>query len=590
MLSSPWNEALLAKVPEVFLCAVMHFNKGDRRYSWLPFVPSRVPLNTPLWRIPYSIVRALKESPILESEDGKFHCPSELVYVPNRFREANGKLLLPFGSSNAKFLSEKYLYGHGELFKRLDVVTMSVENFIDELACFIDTRQAEFRSKPAAWHEQVCRILCSADLESLLGKISRLAIVPLIGFDKWIAPSGARIYFSPSGEEPQIPNGLGVFQVSADIVAEDRGSVARRNLFSSLGVKPYDSTVICRAIISTHESPGFKPGSLSIEDIVSHVVFLKRAGEKSSTSKPNLWVASTDGSRCRTRSVYLDLDSRIDPLGATTVLKPYHTQIQFLHERYETELSLHGDDWAQWLVSQLGVALLPRLVLETGEKFSISNDFRWLCEADPQTALRLLRDRWGHYKRWIVPSENESQARQAAFAPSRLAVIHALSHMKVPCWGGGTALLGKTFLPRKGVLLGLDLRHDDGDGTLTPASAVGTQSLLDPDPAAKRPTNLPDLPIEEAERLANQEAGAASHPRRIFDFLDVQDPENPRWNFLQEFGVITKLEVTVFLHRLRQLKQKATKVSQDEVAALYQLIEKRCGEQEGVEGSLAKVR
>ncbi|KXX80773.1 Heterokaryon incompatibility protein 6, OR allele [Madurella mycetomatis] len=465
---------------------------------------------------------------------------------------------------------------------------MSMENFIDELSCFIDKRQAEFRSKPAPWHEQVCRILCSTDLESLLGKISQLAIVPLTGFDKWIAPSGVKIYFSPSAEEPQIPKGLGVFQVSADITAEDHGSVARRSLFSCLGVKPYDSKAICRAIISTHESPGFKPEFLSIEDIVSHIVFLKRAGEESS-SKLNLWVASTDGLRCQTRSVYLDLDSRIDPLGAITVLKPYHSQFKFLHERYESELSLHGDDWRPWLVSQFGVALLPRLVLETGREFSISNDFRWLCDTDPQTALRLLRDRWGHYKRWIVPSENESQALQAVLAPSRLAVIHALSHMRVPCRGGGTALLGKTFLPRRGVLLGLDMRHDNGDNTLTPESAVGTQSSLDPDPAAERPSSFPGLPAEEGA-LEIQATDAASHPRHTLDFLDVQDPENPRWNCLQEFGVVTKLEVTVFLRRLRQLKEKGTEVSQDEVAALYQLIKKRCDEQEGVEESLAIVR
>ncbi|GAB1319666.1 hypothetical protein MFIFM68171_09876 [Madurella fahalii] len=590
MMSSPWNKALIAKVPEVFLRAVTHFNEGDSRYSWLPFVPFKTPLDTPLWELPFSIITALKGSRVLESEDGKFYCPSELVYVPSRFRGSDGELLFPVESANAKFLSNKYPHGHAELLRRLNVVTMSMENFVDELSFFINRRQAEFQSKPAAWHERVCRILSSSMSKPLLDRISQLAIIPLTGVDTWIAPSGANIYFSPTGKEPHIPKGLGIFQVSTDVAAGSPDSLARMSLFNCLGVKLYDSRAICKAIISTHASPGFAPASLSIEDVVSHLVFLKAAGWESSSLRPNLWVASTDSSRCRTHSVYLDLDSNIDPLGATTVLKPRRSQLHFLHERYEAELTRYGDDWRQWLVSQFGVAQLPRLVQETGSGFTISNDFRWLGDADPQTALRLLRDRWGHYRMWIVPTENESQAFQAALALSRATVRHALSHMRVPCRGGDNALLGKTFLPRKSVLVGLDLRHGNGDSTLTPTSAMGTPSSPDSDPTADRLTSLPSMPTAEEGSLAGQETGDVSHPRHSYELLDVPDPENLRWNFLQALGVITKLEVAVFLHRLRQLKEKDTEASQAEVASLYELIGKRCDEQEGAEESMAKVR
>ncbi|KAK4235772.1 heterokaryon incompatibility protein 6, OR allele [Achaetomium macrosporum] len=465
---------------------------------------------------------------------------------------------------------------------------MSVEDFVDELSLFIHRREADFRSKPTAWHERVCSILSSAAInsvsDSLLPKISQLPIVPLSGVDEWIAPTYADIYFPPTGDQPHIPRGLGVFEVSADVAASERSS-GRRTLFVTLGVKSYDSHAICETIIETHESAAFQPSSLSIQDMVSHVLFLNMVGWESPSSRPklpNLWVATADGSRCRTRSVYLELDPETDPFGATSVFNGHRSRVHFLHEQYEIELSRLGvgGNWRLWLVGQFGVALLPRLARDTGGlDFTMSDDFRHLVDTKPLTALLLLREKWQHYRTWIVPSEDENHYYREARASSRRDIWSALSGMMVPCREGGTAPLGNTFLPRKSVVTGLTFQRDKVVSTLTPSSATKPLPRLDPHLAGSA-----SVPAQNEE---GHEVPPLEHTSKL---LDVPDPENLSWNFLSCLGVIIKLELTVFLDRLRQLKEIRTDISKDEVAAIYELIENQCVEHGVTEEAMGKLR
>jgi hypothetical protein len=62
-----------------------------------------------------------------------------------------------------------------------------------------------------------------------------------------------------------------------------------------------------------------------------------------------------------------------------------------------------------WMVANLGVAELPRLVTHSASTFWFSEDFRFLLENSGYVSvLLLLRDCWDHYAKWII-QDNDSE-------------------------------------------------------------------------------------------------------------------------------------------------------------------------------------
>ena len=66
-------------------------------------------------------------------------------------------------------------------------------------------------------------------------------------------------------------------------------------------------------------------------------------------------------------------------------------------------------------------------------------------------------------------------------------------------------------------------------------------------------------------------AGLESRP-----FLQVADPEDKSWDFLEHFGVLTKIGMNHFLVQLRQLKN-STSATLETAAMLYEHIEHAIG-------------
>jgi hypothetical protein len=278
----------------------------------------------------------------------------------------------------------------------------------------------------------------------------------------------------------------------------------RRTLFIHLGAKTFSKDLVCDAIVRTHEHPQFDPKRLSIAELVSHIKFLYGAHWKN-TGTHDLYLATTSGTTCRGSEIYLDSD---EPYSATTLCLAIGKKIRILHPQYtNSDLFIDVPYFKAWLARNLNVAKYPRLIDHSAHAAPdiFSQEFQFLLDnCSSQTILLLLRDNWDHYSKWFVPLLNLTGESQG------IKLTQRFSQLLVSCCGGGKDRLNQTVLP--------------------------------------------------LSYMAFQGATAVS-------FLDIPDPEDPRWKYLSHFGVVVESGAGQYLQCVRQMKLSSPSLKQ--VSELY---------------------
>ena len=181
--------------------------------------------------------------------------------------------------------------------------------------------------------------------------------------------------------------------------------------------------------------------------------------------------------------------------------------------------------------------IAPHLVSlhSPADKFELSDDFQFLINNIPALeVLQLLRAHWKSWRIWIVPKENQvpkagtgkpNKERTAEKTPyDKMKAV--FSSMMVQCHNGSFAQLGQTCLPRKDVLVALD---------------------------------IPEFPNPSA------------FTKSTFQVLLIPDPDSPSWDILENFGVIVKVEPKCLIRRLEQVKEAGA--TKEQVSILYERIE-----------------
>ncbi|KAI8677873.1 hypothetical protein NCS55_00505600 [Fusarium keratoplasticum] len=493
-----WNKALVSQVPTAFLGAVKAFQAQDIT-SWISYISLDHYQDTLFQDIPATIVNVLSENPILQSDQGEWLLPSRLAIVPKRFRNSDGPLIPP-GARNTKYLSDGYnTPGNENRLERLGVRTLSGEEFLSDLEAFLSDDQAKFQEMEAAWHASVASVLISLITESdaitamvYRRRISNWNLIPVLkrGTEEgslwdcsWVSASQGTIFLPP---DPRIslglPGGLDLFEVHESVGEYPTWL----DLLRLLKAEEYRVKRICDIIVSRHKSPGFSPANQSLDDLVSHAAFLKRARwSPPEGTKGDLWFAANRNSCHRGSSMYMKGDSVTQagvPFIADVVFQNHLAQcpIHFTHESYESELTPYdkgAESWVVWLARCFDLTIIPRMALKGSSgagQFTITPEFQFIVQNDPEAVLQLLREFWHLYKGEAKSPENQT----AAFA-----------------------------------------------------------------------------------------ASLESRP-----FLQVANPEDKNWDFLEHFGVLTKIGMKHFLVQLRQLKG-STSTTLEAAALLYEHIE-----------------
>ncbi|CZR50455.1 uncharacterized protein PAC_00327 [Phialocephala subalpina] len=405
--SSPWNQVLLENTPKAFRKAVGDFNSGDLRYTWIKFLQKRSPFSGFFSSLEESIVQALSDSPILESQSGELMVPSKLRTVPAAVLGDDEQPFVPTDLSGSKYISPKYsLEKHRAELSLLGVKDVTREEFVDDLEMFIKSSPERFQNMPQIWHSRLCKLLYqfSDGNATVKEKAVELEIIPLSG-GKWISSSKQVLYFSDEkNKDVQIPNGIEMKEINFEAASDH----SRRNLYTLLGARVWTNEKVCQAIISTHSSSSFLPMLLSLEDLISHAMFLFHANW-TRISPGCLWLLTESGAVKPSFDAYIDSDKTG---SASTLFGQDRKLFSFIHSDYSMKVALDRQSQLRdWMVANLGVAEFPRLV-----------------------------DNWDHYAKWIT------QEKKSTMECTRQ-VRQAIGNMSVSCKGGGSAKLRETILP-----------------------------------------------------------------------------------------------------------------------------------------------
>jgi hypothetical protein len=351
---------------------------------------------------------------------------------------------------------------------------------------FITSYPEKFHSMPQTWHSGLCKLLSqfSEGTAAVKNKVSCLELIPLIG-GQWISSSQQDLYFSDEKKKDvQIPNGLEMKEI--DFVAAS--DLSRRNLYMLLGARMWTNEKVCQAITSTHASRSFRPQKLPPKDLISHIMFLFHANWTRVKAK-SLWLVTESGTAKASFDAYIDSDKSV---SASILFGKDRKLFPFIHSDYLAVPPDMQPKLRAWMVANLGVADIPRMVSYNDSEPELSEDFQFLLShADYLPVLLLLRDNWDHYAKWI--SEEKKSARECARQ-----VKEAIGNLSVSCKGGISAMLKKTLLP---------------------------------------------TPNMEASSLVSM------------SFLEIPEPEHPQWRQLRHFGVLVTPGIGPFIKYLEILKE-----------------------------------
>lgn len=522
----PWNQALRgASITAIAKAA--HGLVKKMRYTWMRYLPSRVQ-ETGFFK---GYAAQLHQR--LSTEDLLFNCslslakPSNLIYVPESFRELHGPkdpLLLTRDNKHTYLLPE-YQEDDLEKLRLLKIKEMKLREFVEGLNHFSRKSTTSFQEKPSEWHSRVAQVLSGNLWRPEISRIvDDMKLIPLRLGKTWVSKNSEDDVFF-SGQGVSIPGGLDLNVVDPKVETDED----RSHLFSLLGVERLTSSIVCEQIFALHGNPQCKPNRFSKDDLLSQARYLFLVGSRSKELS-SIWLVSEKGDRLRAGDLYADLvcpedgDSRQTRLSsARRFQKDAPLKFPFLHADFLYPPERHDKwQWRKFLLDHLRVAVAPRLVKPTGEhrdEFSLHDHFDYILRTKTASDwLLLLKTEWRDYSYWLEKDENEGDESRAN--RSREAIRKRISEFKVKARNEQWHPLSETFLP--------------------------------------------------LENLVKRYHG-------IVPFLDITDPEHPTWKAaLRPFGVGIGDDLQFYLRALGEARAK--NVSIETVTELLSQVQARAAE------------
>jgi hypothetical protein len=442
--SSAWNQHLLRSIPSAILDAIRVLDKTELRYTWPQFFQPRPVLVDFFSDLERQTLDLLSRSPILRSINGDLAAPRDLVWVNLGYQyvDRDGKPLTLSKETSSRYLSLRYSERDAYFLDSLGVQKMSFKTFLADLhECL--SEPGFIRTRSQAWHSDVATallILLSRD-PTYREQVRKLQLIPLMD-DQWVTAKSSGLLLHGGDDHPRVPLGIGINEVRHD---SSKGQ--REQLLLTLGVKPYDMSIVCRAIVEAHSKASpFSKVLAQSESVIQQALFIFEA-DWADPLERKLWLVGEDGAYKRGDSLYcLESVSTVD----RKILLELGDRITFVHSGYHQRVSSGSHDrWIRWLQRTQKVNFLPRLVAEENEGFfEISPEFRYLLRSwDSIKILGLLKTHWNHYRVWL--EERYSHGRRNMWESSRKILVGILGSVQVDCHGGFRAKLKDTVLPLK---------------------------------------------------------------------------------------------------------------------------------------------
>lgn len=441
--SNRWNQHLIAAFKSAIVEAFVDMAKSQSkrvnlRHTWIKYIPAPDYSDSVFAKLKNDVRNALRESAILESEASDFRPPFSLQFIPTKFKDETGMPLTMSSTSAPRYLSRKYSDDDAKALLNLGVTTMSFADFLKGLDVFIKRHSLDFRRKSKNYHCSIARVLLEyVSDETYSGDIHTLPIIRVRGGD-WVSARDGNIFFPGEGTGRDIPEG-----VQALIVQSQYAKAPQlRNLYVALGVTQLSDIEICRLIIRSHRNITFQPNLLSLEDLVSHVLFLYETGFQDGTEASDLWLATEDLRYFKAYELYQNVPI---PHSVRRHLRGI-MDCAYIHPAYMAAVGHREQDLSKWLHQHLDIWRIPRLAHFVGDgAFEITPEFAMILEKRSSSEfLVLLRDCWPAYSQWFL---TRSVGHEENIDPSVESLKQSISFTTVDCFDGVKAPLFQTFLP-----------------------------------------------------------------------------------------------------------------------------------------------
>ena len=293
-------------------------------------------------------------------------------------------------------------------------------------------------------------------------------------------------------------------------------------LRNNLGVRDTKDLVPKLQELAVRQCCESTPPEIPARDmLISHAVFLFKTKWTSQTACSSFWLV-TESEKCfPARQVYLDGTKG----RSTESYSKFRKEFPFLHADYA--LAIEPDEmeqWLSWLRKNLGLCHVPQL-LDPFDSATLSTDFqRILKEWQSRDFLVFLRDEWSSYANHLTPAEGPAGRTtvQHLRQDPGAALRDEIGKKMVKCCDGSLRQLRDTFT--------VQVFPSDTDETL-----LALQPLL-----------------------------------------DIPDPQEPAWGFLEFFGVTVKDNLGIYLRMLARVR--GSSVPSKFIGWLYRSIQERRSE------------
>lgn len=503
-------------IEDALLDAVQLLNKSNLRYKWPRYLPIPMAFANVFSELN---MKMLSQSPVLESEEKGWIAPISARYVPPSLRDKYNQPLILSPKTKAKYLSLQYAHSDWEYIRNLGAQQLSDQEFLEDLQEFA-TNSDSIMNQPDQWHAELAKAL-EPLLETFRKELTEIPLIPL-NDGRWVSMSASTIFFP--GERVDIPKGIEVSQLRLEVEKYPTWA----SFFKNLGVKPFEVAELQQQVLITHLQEDLS--HIPRPALISQAVFLFRTEWKSGENASKFWVATEVGPLRRASDVYMDAPW---PHSASQYLDKRSDKFNFLHESYHNAVGPDEvNEWFTWLHEQLGMCHLPRLVNSSKDTARFSPDMQYILDTQPSRKfLALLRDNWGQYKQYFL---TETSDRYTEYLKVRLEpglnvkpprflspplIVDQLASAMVSCLNSKSHKLCDTF-------------------------------------------TVPFLPH-----------GLSPETQSLQPLLDVPEPEDPKWEFLEMFCVTVRDGINTYLSTLRGIR--GSEVPTDFVSWLYDNIQSR---------------
>lgn len=385
---TPWNWEIRNALPDAFVRAILNcLDEPELEWIWPRLLPDPKAQEGFFSGIENDIRSRLSQKEVLVAQDSLKKRPIDLIYVPKKYRDHEGRPLCWSESSKHLYLSTRYSDADWPFIELLGVKRLTFDDLIRQLKVLAGLRDG---IRPESrWHIDLARTLLAERTQK--AKVLDLPIIPLCE-NRWVCASEVKgkFYYDSLSSHLKVPSGLDINVIAPDAMIDpDRAA-----LFFRLGAQSLTAAVVQERIITAHR----KGLVTCFSSLLSHVQFLF-ASNWSNREQVTLQVLTKSKSIVPSFAVYLDCDQEF---SASTYLKGNGADAHFLDSRYLEQMRTKEEysQFMRWLIDELGLSTVPRIFScsPSTKLCDVSADFRHiLATVHSSRWLLLLRENWENY-------------------------------------------------------------------------------------------------------------------------------------------------------------------------------------------------